>query len=44
MDEKTIGENNVVIQLSENTQTPIEDALRIDETESVILSVSCKVE
>ena len=44
LDEKTTGENNVVIQLSEITQTPIEDALRIDETENVSLSVSCKVE
>ena len=41
---KTTGENNVVIQLSVITQAPIEDALQIDETENVSLSVSCKVE
>ena len=44
MDEKTTGENDVVIQLSEITQAPIEDALRIDEAENVSLSVSSKVE
>ena len=44
LDEKTTGENDVVIQLSENTQAPIEDAQRIDEAEDVSFSVSCKVE
>ena len=44
IERKTTGENNVLTQLRVITQSPIEDALRIDEAENVSLSVICKEE